>query len=684
MSALQAAARDAILAALALYGAGGLVGLLVPVRRGAALAGFGLAILGCLAAMAGAILVWQGGSFAQSLVYWYGFGKAGLSVDTFAALFVLIVGGIGLPICLFAPDYLRRYGERYSPRAFAALMNLLLASVLICVTADNAFLFLAAWELIALLFYLLVVYQYDQPEAPPAAYLTAALARGGGAMVIGAFLLLAVSAHGFSFAVIAAHAHALPMGIRVAVFILALIGFGAKIGAVPVQIWLPPGYGAAPSAASAAMAGVALTAGFYGLVRVLFTYLQPLPSWCGLVVLLVGAITAIVGILYGVAQADLKQFIAYSSVENGGIILIGIGLAALARAQGVTPLAALALLAALYHMLGHALAKALLFLGAGAVEQGTGATDMERLGGLMARMPWTGITFLVGSLTLAALPPFSGFVSEWLTFQVLLQGFRLGGSVNHVGIAVAGALLALTSGLALMAFIKTVGVVFLGQPRSERAAQAREAGAPVRAALAFLALASVAVGVLAPWVVRLLADSQSPLLGVNVADRIVTDHLAIEPAYPNFSSADPFFLAFVLPLLLLGPLVLEVLALRWGYRSGQPVRRLPAWSSGGGRTGKSISYTAIGYSNPVRVIFVNFYRTGRVVEAEGDELFPRILRYRSTVWPATERLLYQPLTAITLFIASQVRRLQSGYLSAYIAYMLIVLLVAVVVFTSIA
>ncbi|HXT36810.1 MAG TPA: proton-conducting transporter membrane subunit [Chloroflexota bacterium] len=682
MSDLQAAARDAILTALAFYGAGSLVGLLIPARRGAALAGFGLGILGCLAAMAGAILVWQGGTFEQSLVYWYGFGKAGLSVDTFAALFVLIVGGVGLPICLFAPDYLRRYGERYSPRAFAALLNLLLASVLICVTADNAFLFLVAWELIVLLFYLLVVYQYDQPDTPSAAYLTAALARGGGAMVVGALLLLAVSARGFSFAAIAAHASALPMGIRVAVFILALIGFGTKIGAVPAQIWLPPGYGTAPSAASAAMAGVALTAGFYGLARVLFTYLQPLPSWCGLVVLLAGAITAVVGILYGVAQADVKQFIAYSSVENGGIILIGIGLAALARSQDVMPLAALALLASLYHMLGHALAKALLFLGAGAVELGTGATGMESLGGLMARLPWTGITFLVGSLTLAALPPFSGFGSEWLTFQALLQGFRLGGSVNHVGIAVAGALLALTSGLALMAFINAVGIVFLGRPRSERAAQARETGVPVRAALAYLALASAAVGILGPWVVRLLADSQSPLLGVNVADRIVTDHLAIEPAYPNFSSADPFYLAFVLPLLLLAPLLLGVLAWRWGYHARQPARRLPAWSSGGGRTGPGISYTAIGYANPVRVIFTNFYRTRRVLEAEGDELFPHTLRYGSTVWPATERLIYQPLTLMTLFMAGMVRRLQSGYLSAYIAYMLIVLLIAVVAFTN--
>ncbi|MGH2345902.1 MAG: proton-conducting transporter membrane subunit, partial [Chloroflexota bacterium] len=509
-------------------------------------------------------------------------------------------------------------------------------------------------------------------------------ARGGGAMVIGALLLLAVSAHDFSFAAIAAHAGALPMGIRVAVFILALIGFGAKIGAVPLQIWLPPGYGAAPSVASAAMAGIALNAGFYGLARVLFTYLQPLPSWCGLVVLLVGAITALVGILYGVAQADLKQFIAYSSVENGGIILLGIGLAVLARAQGVTPLAALALLAALYHMLGHALAKALLFLGAGAVEQGTGATDMERLGGLMARMPWTGITFLLGSLALAALPPFSGFGSEWLILQALLQGFRLTGSVNHVGIAVAGALLALTSGLALMAFIKTVGVVFLGEPRSARAAQARETGAPIRAALALLALGSVAVGVGAPWVVRLLADSQSPLVGVNVADRIVTDHLAIEPAYSNFSSADPLYLAFVLPLLFLAPLLLRVLVRWYGYRTRRPVRRLPAWSSGGGRAGPRVSYTAIGYANPVRVIFTNFYRTRRVLEAEGDELFPRTLRYHSKVWPATERLLYQPLTVVVLFIAGLVRRLQSGYLSAYIAYMLIVLLIVVVVFTHIA
>jgi len=678
MTDLQMQARDTILAALALYGAGALVGFAIQNRRVAVLCGFGLGILGSLAAMIGAILVWQGGRFEQSLLYWYGFGKAGLYVDSFAALFVCIVGALGLPICLFAPAYLQRYGQRYRPGAFAALMNLLFGAVVLCVTADNAFLFLAAWEFIALLFYLLVVYRYDEDAAPSAAFLTSALARGGGALVIGALLLLAVSAHDFSFAAIAANAPTLPMGMRITVFILALIGFGAKVGAVPVQIWMPPGYGAAPSAASAAMAGIALNAGFYGLLRVFFTYLQPLPAWCGLAVMLVGAVTAVVGILYGVAQANLKTFIAFSSVENGGIILIGIGLAVLARAQGAAPLAALALLAALYHVLGHGVAKALLFLGAGAVEQSAGSTDMERLGGLMTRMPWTGITFLLGSLALAALPPFSGFVSEWLILQALMQGFRFSGSLYHVGVALAGALLALTSGLAIMAFIKAIGIVFLGEARTERTAQAHEAPASARTALTILAIGSVALGVLAPWVVRLLGDCETPLIGLNVAGKVVSANWTIEPAYPNFSSADPSYLGFVLPLLFLAPVVAATMAKWWGFRSGKPVRRLPAWSSASGRTGPRLSYTATGYANPVRVIFTNLYRTRRVLEPEGDALFPHTLRYRSEVWPATERLIYEPLVRLALLVAGFVRKLQSGYLSAYIAYMLIVLVLAVI------
>lgn len=682
MSGLQMGARDALLAALALYGLGAVAALALPTRRGSARAGLWIGALGGIAAVVAAILVWRGGGFDQSLVYWYGFGDAGLSLDPFAALFVLIVGGVGAPICVFAPSYLERYGQRYSPRTFAALTNALLASVLLVVAADNAFLFLVGWELIALLFYLLVAYQYDEEEAPPAAYLTSAMSKAGGGMVIGAYLLLAAAAHSFSLARIGAGAATLPAGIRIAVFVLALIGFGVKLGAVPVQIWLPPGYRAAPSAASAAMAGIALNAGFYGLMRVLFTYLTPLPGWCGLVVMLVGGITAVLGILYGVVQGDLKVFIAYSSIENVGIILIGTGLAVLARAQGVMPLAALALLAALYHLLGHAVAKALLFLGAGAVEVGTGTTDMERLGGLNRRMPWTATAFLCGALALAAMPPFSGFSSEWLTLQALMQGFRLQGQLNHVVVAVVGALLALTSGLALMAFVKVVGVTFLGQARAERTAEAREVPLAPRLALAALALCSIGVGVLAPWVVRLLGASSAPVVGLDVATRVVQDHLTIEPAYPHFSSADPSYLAIALPLLVLVPLA-AVLLTRPGRGRGRRPRRLPAWTSGGGAVGPGVEYSAVGYSNPVRVIFTNIYRTRRDLDPSGHELFPDAVRYRSLVLPATERLLYRPLVAATLLIAAGVRRLQNGYLSAYIAYILVVLLIALIVFTGI-
>jgi formate hydrogenlyase subunit 3/multisubunit Na+/H+ antiporter MnhD subunit len=426
------------------------------------------------------------------------------------------------------------------------------------------------------------------------------------------------------------------------------------------------------------MAGIALNAGFYGLMRVLLSYLSPLPDWCGLIVLLLGGITAVLGILYGVVQADLKVFVAYSSVENVGVILIGLGLAVLAHAQGVLPLAALALLAALFHLLGHAVAKALLFLGAGAVEVGSGTTDMERLGGLMGRMPWTATTFLFGALALAALPPFSGFSSEWLTLQALMQGFRLQGTGNHVVVAIAGALLALTSGVALMAFVKVVGIVFLGEARAAPAASAREAPVTLRAALVGLALWSVAIGVFAPWVVRLLGASGVPLVGLNVAGRVLQEQLIIQPAYPHFSSIDPSYLAFVLPLLALVPLAAVLLA-RW--RGRVRPRRVPAWASASGAVGPRVEYSAIGYSNPVRVIFTNVYRTRREADSVGDELFPHTLRYRSQVLPAAERLLYRPLVAVTLQVADAVRRLQSGYLSAYIAYILIVLLIALIVLT---
>lgn len=585
---------------------------------------------------------------------WLGFGPSALAADRLAGIFLALTGASGAAVSL-------AYLEHAPRRSVSILHGSLLLAMAVVIGADQAFLFLLAWESLTLTLYLLAGADRERAGTLAAGYFTGAMNKLGGAALLAAFGLLYAQTGSFRFADWARDAPSLSPGARGAAFVLFLIGFGTKIGMLPFQGWLPVGHAAAPGAASATLSGIAINAGFYGLWRLVFGTLQP-ALWWGELVLVVGGLTALVGILYALAQDDIKRFLGFSTIEHSGIALIGLGVALVGRAAGEPKLAAAGLLAATLHVIAHALAKTLAFLGADRVARAAGTRELEPLGGLARALPRTAAGFGLATLTLAAIPPFGGFVSEWLTFEALLQGFRLDSTVAILLMALAAALLALTAGLALLAFAKLYGTVFLGRARS--ALTAREP-ADLGLGVALLTAATLALGAAAPWEIRWLGRGLSGLLGFDLAGTAVHHPLVLGPVYEKFSVLAPTWLAVVLSAYVL----LTAAAVRALLRP--PVRRAPVWLSGAAPDAALVQYTPAAYSNPVRVVLRRLYGFQRVLRPAGEAGL--VLETRFV--PAFEHYLYRPLTAASLWLSAQARRLQSGRLSAYLLYMLLALLV---------
>jgi len=397
-----------------------------------------------------------------------------IRLDMLGAVFLIVIGLVGFASATYAFGYSRQYVGRYSLRLAGAVFNVLLLALSLQVMADNALTFLILWEAMSLAAYLLVLTEHDRPGTVRAGVWYLAMTHAGFAALIAMFLLLSGADLTSSFASMRAGAMLLSPATRNAIFVLALFGFGAKSGIIPLHVWLPMAHPVAPSHVSAILSGVVIKMGIYGLLRVLLDLLGGGPAWWGGIVLGLGAISALLGVLYALMEHDLKRLLAYHSVENIGIILIGIGAGLIFHSYGLMTLAALGFIGGLYHTINHATFKGLLFLGAGSVLHATGTRDMEKMGGLVKRMPWTSLFFLIGAAAISALPPLNGFASEWLVFQSLLGGSNIPTPEVAVVMPLAVGMLALTSGLAAACFVKAFGISFLAIPRSAEAERAHE------------------------------------------------------------------------------------------------------------------------------------------------------------------------------------------------------------------
>jgi len=540
--------------------------------------------------------------------------------------------------------------------------------------ADNGFCFLIAWELMSLVSYFLVVTEHEKANVRYAGFFYLVMTHIGTAFVVLTYLILFQSAGSFSFEAFRHPEQALPEGMRALVFFAALIGFGTKAGIVPLHGWLPYAHPAAPSHISALMSGVMIKTAIYALIRVYFDFLGgQFPWWWGFVVLVIGAVSALLGVMYALMEHDLKRLLAFHSIENIGIILLGIGAGMIFQSYGLKELAALGLLAGLYHTINHAVFKALLFFGAGSLLYATHTRSMEEYGGLLRRMPWTGVFFLIGAVSISALPPTNGFVSEWLVFQSLFLSFPLPTVFLKLMLPIAAAMLALTGVLALACFAKAFGISFLALARSSHARHAEEVPIAMRIGMGILAVLCVGLGLAPMILVPLLDRITGPLTGVSISDKVLAlDGWALAPVNMEFSSVSPPMLA---AMLIVGGLLGLFLAFLFG---GHLVKRSYKTWGCGITLSPRMEYTATGFVQPIKRVFSSIYQPTVKLETEFLEesrYFAKQRRFEFHIEPVFEKYLYNPMVDVVVRIADRLRILQGGSLHLYLAYIFVTLVI---------
>ena len=622
----------------------------------------GLAGLAALAAGLAALIL--GGSTSAVLPLGLPWLPWHVRLDALAAFFLLPIGVVTSAIGLYGPAYVRGFEHgQDSLTALGGFSGLFLAGMLLVVLADDAFLFMVAWELMSLSSYFLVAFHHEHAANRRAAFLYLLMAHVGGLLILLGYGVLAGFSGGFAFA--AMRATEIPPLWGGVAFALAFIGFGMKAGLVPLHAWLPEAHPVAPSHISALMSGVMLKVAVYGFVRVAFDLLGQFHWEWGVAVLLIGCVSALYGVLAALLQSDLKRLLAYSSVENLGIIFLGLGLSLVFLSAELPSLGALAFVAALYHCLNHAVFKGLLFMGAGAILHSTHERDLDQMGGLLRRMPWTGLFFLVGVLSISALPPFNGFVSEWLTFQAALQAWQLQSGVLRSLIPMASAVLALTGALVAVTFVKVYGVAFLGQARSRHVRRAHRGPWGMRAGQAVLAVLCLVLGVFPTWIIGLIDAVPRQVLGDGLPQAGAHGWLWLTPVSPQTASySAPLE---VLMLIGIGLTAFWGLNLLWARGAPQRwVRRGDAWDCGFGPPSVRMQYTSTAFAQPIRRVFGLLFRIdeGVATQEDGSQ------RYRLQITDRLWGTLYAPIARFVESAARRVVRLQSGSIRVYLGWTL--------------
>ena len=666
---------QAFVGGMILYAVGGLVGLMAGRQRNLArIAACTFAALGAVVEGVTSLAVIEDvHETVISIPSGVFFLQYTFRLDPLSSYFNLALAVVGLAVSIYSFGYLKGFDARKPVGVFCFFYCLLLISLTAVFTAANGVLFLVAWELMALAAYFLVSFDHEKDETRKAGTLFFIMSHAGTGALLVAFLLLGTWAGSFDFSAFHVASQSLNPIQRGSLFLLFFLGFGVKAGMIPVHVWLPAAHPAAPSNVSALMSAILIKTGIYGIIRVSFDFLGIPPLWWGLLVLAAGTASAILGVLYALIEPDLKRMLAYSTIENAGIILMALGGAMVFRSYGRPVLAAIALAACLFHIFNHAVFKSLLFLSAGAVVHATKTRNMERMGGLIRRMPLTALCFLVGAVAISGLPPLNGFVSEWLTYQALLGGFRSTLSLTRIVFPIAGSLLALTGALAAACFVRAFGIGFLALPRSSEATNAHEAHPSMLVGMGALAALCIALGLGATLWLPILDPLINQLLNTNVSGNLVlAGGLVLSSGSPKGGTVAPAALAGALVLLTLVPGIL--LAVWW--RRGRRVPG-PTWDCGLPGLTEDNEYTATAFSKPLRMIFATFYQPRREIQTEFEvsAYYPTSVRFESGVEPAFETHLYSPLKERILARASKLRTIQAGSIHAYLAYIFITLIV---------
>ncbi|MGK7345358.1 MAG: hydrogenase 4 subunit B [Candidatus Nitrospinota bacterium M3_3B_026] len=584
-------------------------------------------------------------------------------LDALSGFFLCVIGAVSVAVGLYGPGYVRGFESgKDSLPALGGFTGLFLAGMLMVTLADDAFFFVVSWELMSLSSYFLVAFHHDNAANRRAAFIYLLMAHIGGLAILLGFGVLASFGGGFSFDVM--RGADLPFGWASAAFALAFIGFGMKAGLVPLHVWLPEAHPVAPSHISALMSGVMLKVAVYGFIRVIFDLIGQFHWQWGVAVLAVGSVSALMGVLYALMQHDLKRLLAYHSVENLGIIFIGLGLALTFLSTGHATLGGVAFVAALYHSANHAMFKGLLFFGAGAILHSAHESDLEQMGGLLRRMPWTGFFFLVGCISISALPPLNGFISEWLLFQTALQSWQLDSGVLRTLISISAATLALTSALAAACFVKVYGVAFLGQARSRHVRRARPVPYSMRVGQGMLAFLCLALGVLPTMFLGLINAVPQQVLGRGLTQTLAGGWLWLTPALPEVASySAPLTAAMLIVLAGFTVWLTRRLSARW-------TRRRDAWDCGFAPPAARMQYTAAAFAQPIRRVFGLLFHIEEIVESQDHGK----LRHRLDVSDRAWGMFYLPVARAVEGAARRIAYLQSGNVRVYLGWTLATLL----------
>lgn len=603
----------------------------------------------------------------SALPYW----DLSFRLDPLSAIFTLALGLVSAAAALYAYGYAAGWsGGRVGWLGF--FVNLLVLSLSVVFTASNVLTFLVAWEVMALAAYCLVSFDQSSEESREAGILFFVMSHVGTGFLIAGFLLLSAWSGSFEFAAFQRQIEPWRYGVLFCAF---FAGLGVKAGAIPLHVWLPAAHPVAPSNVSALMSGIMVKTGIYGLLRVWFEFLGAPPLWASLAVLAVGLATGLIAVLYAVIETDLKRLLAYSTIENVGIVWIATGAGMVFQSLGKPALAAIALAGALAHIFNHALFKSLLFLGAGSVLHASGSRNMELLGGLIRRMPVTAFLFLTGSVAISGLPPLNGFLSEWLIYQALLAGYGSSPAVTRLVFPLAGSLLALTAALAATAFVKAFGITFLALPRSSAAAKAHESHWSMNAGAGVLAAACVLVALAGPSLAPALDTITDQLVRQKPSSMLTASPVTLASGAALGGVVSNAALAAVLCLI-------SLLAFGLARMGRGPQRRLgPTWDCGLPGLTEQNQYTATAFSKPIRMVFAALFQPNREIVSQFDisPYFPKAVSLRSDVEQTFEEKLYRPVKSKILEVAGGFRRVQAGSVHAYLAYIFIAL-VALLIF----
>ena len=659
------------LVAMLYGGVGSLV--LLSNNRFALIWGSTFAFIGSLSAMASgfaAIFGMQTASFHATT----SFALLSLSfrVDQLSGIFLVIIGAVGALATLYGWSYMKHNGDTYRLGAFFASYNLFLASMVLVVIANQALFFLLAWELMALASYFLVVFDHRNEESVKAGYIYFIMTHVATAFIILLSFIFYHTTGSLDFDVWRAESGSLTALSATLVFIFALIGFGTKAGIIPVHVWLPAAHPAAPSHVSALMSGVMIKLGIYMFIRVFFDFFLHTPMWLGVVIVLLGASSSVLGVIYALSEHDIKRLLAYHSIENIGIILLGLGAALIFRGIGENALSLLALAASLFHVVNHAIFKSLLFLSAGSVVLTTNSRNMEEFGGLGKRMPYTAVFFLIGSIAISGIIPFNGFVSEWLTFQSLFGGLALSGVGLKVLFTLGIASLALTGGLAAACFVKAFGVTFLARPRSREASEAHDSSLLMNLAMGSLAFAALFLGVYGAAATRLF---------VRIAESVNQSSIAQIPimSFGNMGfTVRNGFAGLNMPalFLLLSFFLLATWLIMRAVLGKQRISKKITWDCGFPLTPRmEITSTAFAYSlmTIFRPILTYADSTKTVYQDPNLRHFVSSQSVHLHLVDMYMKYFYFPIARVFCSIARQMSRIQNGYINLYILYVLVTL-----------